>query len=115
MMTPEQMERTMNFILEQQAQFSADMQQMKEAQAELQKMQAVHEKKFEQLTQAQLAAFTMIGHMAEAQKQTTEAQKQMAEAQKLMVEKLAETDERLNIFINIVERHISTHHHNGES
>ncbi len=112
-MTPEQMENAMNFIVEQQAKFSVDMellketqaineQRMKETQAELaQRMkeimavQSVHQEVMEQLTEASANAFKILAELGKAQKQT---------------------DERLNILINIVESHISNpngHHRTG--
>jgi hypothetical protein len=45
------------------------------------------------LTEATLANTIMLGQLTKTQQQTNE--------------KLAETDERLNIFINVVERHIT--------
>lgn len=98
-MTPEQMENAMNFIVEQQAKFSVDMDLLKERHEQRMKdidaVQAVHQEVLEQLTEASVNAFKIIAELGKSQKQTD---KQMAA-----------TDERLNILINVVENHISNH------
>ncbi len=97
-MTPEQMENAMNFIVEQQAKFSVDMDLLKESQAatdqrmkEIMAVQSVHQEVMEQLTEASANAFKILAELGKAQKQT---------------------DERLNILINVVENHISNHNGN---
>ncbi len=115
-MTQEQMENAMNFIVEQQAKFSVDMELLKETQAvneqrmketqvenaqrmkELMAVQSVHQEVMEQLTEASVNAFKAIAELSKAQKQTDK--------------QLATTDERLNILINVVENHISNHNGN---
>lgn len=108
-MTQEQMENAINFIVEQQAQFAVDhqlfredMAKIKETQAEnaqrtkeILAVQSVHQELMEQLTEASLNAFKAIAELSKAQKQTDK--------------KLSETDDRLNILINVVETHISNH------
>lgn len=98
-MTQEQMENAMNFIIEQQAKFSVDIELMKEAHEQRMKevsaVQAVHHELIEQLTEASVKTFEALGTLIKAQKQTDQ--------------KLSETDDRLNILINIVESHISNH------
>ncbi|MEK7829444.1 MAG: hypothetical protein AAB401_00075, partial [Acidobacteriota bacterium] len=51
-------------------------------------VQAVHQELLEQLTEASVNAFKVVAELGKAQKQT---------------------DERLNILINVVENHISNH------
>lgn len=101
-MTPEQMENAINFIVEQQAKFAVDHQlfqedmvKIQDAQAaneqrmkEIMAVQSVHQEVMEQLTEASANAFKILAELGKAQKQT---------------------DERLNILINIVENHISNH------
>jgi len=106
-MTQEEMERAINFILEHQAQFAADQQQLaidigqlKESQAateqrmkEILAVQSTHQELLTQLTETTISTVQMVGQLAKAQKKTER--------------KLSETDDRLNILINIVERHFS--------
>ena len=103
-MTNEEMQRTMQFIVEQQAQFVADMQQLRET-------QVFNEQRFEHLSNAML-------ELAEAEARTEARMASLAEAQERTEKKLAETnaetnsrlantDERLNNLIIIVERYIS--------
>ncbi len=91
-MTQEQMENAMNFIVEQQAKFSVDLELMKESHEQrikdIDAVQAVHQELLEQLTEASVNAFKVVAELGKAQKQT---------------------DERLNILINVVENHISNH------
>ncbi len=98
-MTQEQMENAMNFIVEQQAKFAVDMELMKEAHEqrmkEIHAVQSVHQELLEKLTEASVNTFEAIAELIKAQKRTDE--------------KLAETDERLNVLITIVENHISNH------
>lgn len=76
----------MEFIVEQQAQFAADIQVLRESQADFQK----------QLKESQAAFDVRLGRLAEA---TLAAFGKLTAAQQA-------TEERLNIFINVVERYI---------
>lgn len=60
-----------------------------------------------QLAQAQSRSDQSFNLLAQAQTRTAEAQTRNEESMKLLMESQARTDERLNIFINVVERHIS--------
>lgn len=110
-MTQEEMERALNFIVEHQSQFAADIQQLKEVQGNILTAQVEQQTQMKQLTEATVALVTVIGRLAKAQEQSDE---KLAELQKRTDEKLAETDERLNIFINVVERFISNRNGDGE-
>jgi chromosome segregation ATPase len=92
-MANEQFERHMQFIVEQQAQFAVDIQQLKEAQAEL-------TKKHNHLTEALTTVVGMVGKLAEAQDRSD---KKLLE----LTNKQAETDDRLNTLIGVVERYFS--------
>ena len=85
-MANEQFERHMQFIVEHQAQFAVDIQQLKEVQAEL-------TKKHNHLTEALTTVVGMVGKLTHAQDRTDE--------------KLSETDDRLNTLIGVVERYFS--------
>jgi len=93
-------ERTMEFILEQQAKFWAGLQEMKEQQAAMQKAQAAVQK-----DQADLRSVVMrlaehqLGlaqHFDQFQQETRAALVAVAEAQR-------HTDERLNALITVVD------------
>jgi peptidoglycan hydrolase CwlO-like protein len=103
-MGEEEMQRKMELIVNQQAQFAADIQQLREAQNEL-------TTKHSKLSDAVIAVVGIVGTLAESQERMA---KEIAESQKRADAKLvemgrahAETDERLNLFINVVERYIS--------
>lgn len=92
-MSEEEMQKKMEFIVNQQAQFAVDIQQLGESQGKL--------------TDAVIGVVGVVGKLAERVEEIAEAQKrtdaQLAETNA----QLAETNGRLNIFINVVERYIS--------
>ena len=103
-MDNEQFERRMEFIVEQQAQFTVDIQKLQAAQAEL-------TKKHNHLTDVLTVVVGMVGKIGTAQ-DLTDAR--LAESQQRADERLAElavrhaeTDDRLNTLITVVERFIS--------
>ena len=87
----------MEFIVEQQAQFTVDIQQLKETQEAEAKL---WREKHSDLTDALTTIVGMVGKLAEAQERTDEQLSELTNRQ-------AETDDRLNVFINVVERYIS--------
>lgn len=96
-MNNEQFERRMEFIVEQQAQFAADIHQLKETQkAEA----ALWREKHQSLNDAVTAIVGIVGKLARAQEHTDE---QLSE----LTNKQAETDDRLNVLIGVVERYFS--------
>jgi predicted nucleic acid-binding Zn-ribbon protein len=110
-MTPEErferIEQKIEFIVDQQAQFSIDLQQLREAQVMVQGQ-------IDGLKDSTVAIIGIIGKLAEAQARTEANVAELAEAQARMDVKIAElaakgaeTEERLNIFISVVERYIS--------
>lgn len=96
-MSNEEMDKKMEFIVEQQAQFAADIAVMRELQAADVKLLREQDRK---LSEAVIAVVGMVGNLTQAQKRTDESIKLLTEAQ-------ARSEERLNIFINVVERYIS--------
>jgi len=96
-MSNEEMNKRIEFIVEQQAQFAADIQVMREVQAQDAKLLKKQDRK---LSDAVLAVVGMIGNLVQSQTRTDESIKLLIEAQ-------ARTEQRLNIFVNIVERYFS--------
>jgi hypothetical protein len=106
-MSNEEMNRKMEFIVEHQAKFAAEIEIMRE-------VQAAESKRLKDallgvveivgsLTRSQMASDARIDSLAESQMRTDESLKRLSEAQ-------ARTEESLNILLNTVERHI---HGNG--
>ncbi len=92
-MTDEEMRRKMEFIIEQQAQFAVNIEQLREAQSNA-------EVRLGKLEGSVVAVINMIGRLTQGLERTDRTVAQLAEAQ-------ARTDERLNAFITVVERYIS--------
>jgi type II secretory pathway component GspD/PulD (secretin) len=99
-MTNEEMERSVEFVLKQQAQFAADMQRVS---SDLQRVSSGLQKVNEWQARTEENLGTAIGLVG----QIAQTQLQMAEAQKHTDKGLAETDRRLNSLIVVVERYFS--------
>ena len=98
------MQNTMQFIIEQQAQFSVDIQQLRESQAQttdlIGRLAQVTTAGFQDLTEK-------VNIITDAQIKTEERMQALAEAQRHTDQQMAETNERLNALINTVERYVS--------
>lgn len=92
-MTNEEIEKTMQFILEQQAQFTTNFQKIEESRLRDTNRVTQLEESFRLLVQLAQSHDERLVSLAEAQIRTSE--------------QLAETDERLNTLIAVVERYIS--------
>ncbi len=99
-MLDEEMKRTMQFILEQQAQFAANQQR--------------HEENMRRLEESQLVTSQAVAHLssvmleiAEAQARTDARVDTFEQKMEMLSERMAETDERLNNLILVVERYVS--------
>lgn len=104
-MTNEEMESTMRFILEHQAQFVLDIQQLRETQAQsLLDIQQLRE------TQATMSGgfvtvLDMIRRLSEAQGETNANVSKLTAAQTSTNLRLVELADRVNVLINVVERY----------
>lgn len=110
-MNEEERQRQMDFILNQQAQFAADIQRLGEAQARLGEAQA-------QTAEAQKRTEDSLGKVVEALTRLAEMTLAGFEEVRQSIASLAakqlETEDKLNHLIVVVERHISEGHH-GQS
>lgn len=117
-MSEEELRKKMEFIIEQQAQFAADIQRAQEERERAEKEREAEAKlwreKYNGLTDAMTTVVGALGKIIIAQEKLTEEMRELAAAQQRTDAKLAETDERLNVFINVVERYISERR-NGQS
>jgi len=104
-MSNEEMNKKIEFIVEQQAKFAADI----EITRELQEADA------RRLSNGLLSLVDIVGNLTRAHLETDQSLQRLAEAQAKTDERLRDTDERLRILLNVVERHISgnggSHHH----
>lgn len=120
-MTPEEMERTLQFFIDQQAQFAADLQQSRELQIGHQEILSNLQNQLSRLTDATLTIVGMLGKLADIQEKTeacligTDAKvSQLTESHTRTDAKMMETDDRLNAFIDVVERYISDRGDKGD-
>lgn len=114
-MTYEEIEKTMQFILEQQAQFTSNFQKMEEAQAKDAARITRLEESFQLLVRLAESHDERLVTLTEAQIRTNEQIAATDEQIAAINERTAETDERLNSLIAIVERYISGRDQNGAS
>ena len=107
-MTNEELEKTMQFIVEQQAQFAANIQRIEEERERDSARTTRLEESFHLLVQLAGSHDERLVTLAEAQIRASE---QIA----AINERTGETDERLNALIAVVERYISSRGGNGAS
>lgn len=110
-MSNEEMNKKMEFIVEHQSKFAAEIEIMREVQAAETKLRNEQSNK---LSNGLIGLVDIVGSLTRAQMGTDEKINSLADAQtrtdeniKLLTEAQARTDERLKILINVVERHIS--------
>ena len=106
-MTPEEMERGMEFLLDHHAKFAAELQQSRDDMQIIRETQRDFQSQLGKLGEAVIALTGMVGRIAEAQIRTDTRVAEIAEAQVAMTARVAEIAERLNDFIVVVERYIS--------
>jgi hypothetical protein len=103
-MSNEEMNKKMEFIVEQQAQFAADIQVMREVQAQDAKLLKEQDRK---LSDAVVTVVGLIGSLTQAQISTDGRINVLADSFNRLAQAQARTEESLKILINVVERHIS--------
>ena len=103
----EEMQRNMDFIVRQQAQFSADMQQLRESQERAELRWERIERRWER-TEESVRNLHAIAQIHEREITT------LAEAQARTTSQMAETDERINALVNTVERLIGERRNGGQ-
>jgi hypothetical protein len=103
-MSNEEMNKKMEFIVEQQARFAADIEIMREVQAADVKLLKEQDRK---LSEAMIAVMGMVGNLTEAQTSADGRINLLADDLSRLSQAQARTETSLNILINVVERHIS--------
>src|SRR2546426_11725367 len=104
MMNNEEFERKMAFIVEQQAQFATDIQQLGEVQGQLQATQAQTENVVARLANATLEGFKDVNAKIDA---LVDAQIRLNESQSRTDENVSRTDGNLRNLIAVVDRYFS--------
>lgn len=95
-MRNEEMNKKMEFIVEQQAKFAAEIEIMREVQAADAK----------RLTDALFGVVDIVGSLARSQMRTDETVNSLTEDFSRLAQAQARTEESLKILVNVVERHI---------
>ena len=99
-MTPEEIERTIQFILQHEAQVFARIDRLSEASERHEKAIERHDNQISQLTD-------LVGRLAQAEIRLVERMDTLAERMDALAVAHKETDERLNALIVTVERYIA--------
>lgn len=114
-MTNEDIEKTMRFILEQQAQFTSNFQKLEQSQAGDSARITRLEEAFQLLVRLAESHDERLVTLTEAQIRTNEQMAATDERIAAINERTKETDERLNALIAIVERYLGGRGGNGAS
>ena len=99
-MTNDEIQKRMEFISEQQAQFATDIQLLREA-------QAADSKRITSLTEALTTVVGVVGKLSAAQERTDAKVAELADKVITLTDAQASTDERLNMLVGMVERYFS--------
>jgi hypothetical protein len=92
-MSPEEIERTVQFLLGQQAQFAADL--------------ATLSGKTDRIADAMIGLTGIVGRLADAQERTTE---QLRETDARMAGHIERVESHLNVLIQVFEQHLREDH-----
>ncbi len=106
-MTPEEMQRTMEFLLAQQARFDTRLEKLLESHERL-------ERSVMELRESVMDLRESVGELRESHVTLTSSMlrvvglvEELAKAQMATDGRLKATDERLNVLINVVEKHVT--------
>ena len=103
-MSEEEMRKKMEFIVEQQAQFTVDIQQLKELAAQADARMTRLENVVVRFANDTESRFSVL---LDAQTRAEQRMAVLADSQAALAGSQSRTDERLNTLINVVERYIS--------
>ena len=106
-MSDEEMNKKMEFIVEHQAKFAAEIEVMREVQAAESKLS---NERYDRLSSALIGVVDIVGSLTRAQMRTDERVGSLEESFTRLAQAQARTEESLKLLINVVERHI---HGNG--
>mgnify|MGYP002777369067 CR=1 FL=1 len=112
-MDDEKLQKTIEFILDNQAQFTADIQELKELYKEAEKRASVDEKRIGQVERGFVGLYNFIDETAKISRENTEGIKKLTDEVKELREAQKETNERLNTVIFMFERFLDDK--NGDS
>ena len=111
----QQTQRTIDFILQQQARFTADMQQLRETQTRSEQRWERAERMWVR-TEESVRALLALAERHEGEIDTLrESQAQLREAQAQTDRQMRETDDRINALVNAVEALIGERRNGGGS
>lgn len=102
-MSNEEMNKKMEFIIEQQAQFAADIEVMREIQAADAKLLKEQDRK---LSDAVVGLVGLVGNLTQAQTSSDGRIKVLADSFNRLMQAQARTEESLHILINVVEKQL---------
>src|SRR5713226_1058368 len=95
-MTNKELQKVMEFIIERQEVFADNMDKA--------------DKRMSRLERGFVAVFDLVNETSKLQKELTESQKQLGAKHKELVEAQKNTDDKLNVLIDVVERYFSERH-----
>ena len=99
-MSPEDMQRAMQFLLSQQAQFAADFARMTEAQAA---NEARWTDRFDRITDGLVGLTSIVGQLAASQQRSDERVDELGEY-------IRSVESHLNVVVDLFDRHLREDH-----
>ena len=103
-MSDAEMNKKMEFIVEHQAKFAAEMEIMRETQAE---ESTLRNEQYRRISDGLLSVLDIVGSLTRAQIRTDEKVNSLSDLVERLAQAQMSSDERLNSLISVVERHIA--------